>query len=123
MHPLNVVIVQSDPNLAALLSDSLRQHFRAVHTVATLAELRPAVLKHRALVVVMDVEIAGLSQVEQLRHEFKKICIVCTHRLADEDMWSQVMSAGATDICCSSDISGILAATLRHTPAAHTAAA
>jgi DNA-binding response OmpR family regulator len=123
MNPLNVVIVQSDSSLAAPLADSFRQHFRAVHTVPSLSELRAAVLKHRAQVVVLDVELAGLSQVEQLRREFKNLCIVCTHRLADEDMWSEVMSAGATDICCSSDISGILSATLRHTPAVQVAAA
>jgi DNA-binding response OmpR family regulator len=123
MHPLNVVIVQSDSQLAMLLADSLRQHFYAVHTSPSLVELRAAVLKHRALVVVLDVELAGLVEVQQLRREFKNICIVCTHRLADEDMWSDVLSAGATDICCSSDIPGILAATLRHTPAALTAAA
>ena len=123
MNPLKVVIVQSDSTVAAPLADLLRQHFRAVHTVPSLAEVRAAVLKHRAHVVVLDVELAGLSQVEQLRREFKNLCIVCTHRLADEDMWSEVMSAGATDICCSSDISGIVSATLRHTPVAQTAAA
>lgn len=123
MHPLSVVIVQSDPQLAALLADSLRQHFRTVHTITTLAELRAAVLKHRAMVVVLDVELTSLAEVQQLRRDFKNLCIVCTHRLADEDMWSEVLSAGATDICCSSDISGILAATLRHTPATLTAAA
>ena len=123
MHPLSVVIVQSDPQLAVLLADSLRQHFRTVHTITTLAELRAAVLKHRAMVVVLDVELTSLAEVQQLRRDFKNLCIVCTHRLAGEDMWSEVLSAGATDICCSSDISGILAATLRHTPATLTAAA
>lgn len=123
MHPMNVVIVQSDPQLAVLLADSLRQHFRAVHTIPTLEELRAAVLKHRALVVILDVEPARLAEVQQLRREFKNLCIVCTHRLADEDMWSEVLSAGATDICCSSDIPGILAATLRHSPGILAAAA
>lgn len=123
MNPLKVVIVQSDPTVAAPLAESLRQHFHAVHTVRSLDELRAAVLKHRAGVVVVDVELAGLAQVQQLRREFKNLCIVCTHRLADEDMWSEVMSAGATDICCSSDITGILSVMLRHTPAAQTAAA
>ena len=118
-----VVIVQSDPALAALTASSLRQYFHVVHTVPSLLELRAAVLKHRAQVVVLDVEHAALSQVEQLRREFKNLCIVCTHRLADEDMWTEVMSAGATDICCSFDISGILMATLRHKPAVQTAAA
>ncbi len=123
MYPLNVVIVQSDPALATLLADSFRQHFRAVHTVPTLENLRSAVLKHRASVVVLDVELAGLCQVEQLRHEFKNICIVCTHRLADEEMWTEVMTAGATDICRSSDVAGIVSATLRNRPAVQTAAA
>ena len=123
MNPSNVVIVQSDFTQAVSLANSLRQHFFVVHTVPSLSELRAAVLKHRAQVVVLDVELAGLAQVEQLRQEFKNLCIVCTHRLADEDMWSDVMSAGASDICCSSDISGILSATLRHRPAVQTAAA
>jgi len=123
MNPMNVVIVQSDPQLAVLLADSFRQHFRAVYTVPTLQELRAAVLKHRALVVILDVEPARLAEVQQLRREFKNLCIVCTHRLADEDMWSEVLSAGATDICCSSDIAGILAATLRHSPGILVAAA
>jgi hypothetical protein len=58
-------------------------------------------------------EAASLSEVAQLSREFPKARIVCTHRLADEEMWTAALSAGAVDVCPSSDMQGIVSAVLR----------
>jgi hypothetical protein len=34
-----------------------------------------------------------------LHHEFPGLCIVGTHRLADDKLWAEAMSLGAADIC------------------------
>jgi DNA-binding NarL/FixJ family response regulator len=82
--------------------------------VRSLGELRASIAKHRAKVVVLDIETASLSEVEKLSHDFPGVPIVCTHRLADEEMWTAALSAGAVDICPSSDTGAILTAALRN---------
>jgi len=34
-----------------------------------------------------------------LHREFPGLCIVGTHRLADDKLWAEAMSLGASDIC------------------------
>jgi hypothetical protein len=75
-------------------------------------------------VAVIDVEIAGLSEVQSMSREFSGMCIVCTHRLADDQLWTAALSAGATDVCPSRDTRAIVTSTLRYSPArAHSVAA
>jgi hypothetical protein len=59
---------------------------------------------------------ACLSEVECLHRDFAGTCIVCTHRLADEEMWTAALSAGATDVCPSFDTRSIVTAALRSSP-------
>jgi FixJ family two-component response regulator len=123
MQSLNVILLQSDSRVAQALVASLCSSFRSVRVVRSLNELRTSIPKHRSEVVVLDMELATLSDVERLSHEFPRACIVCTHRLPDEEMWTAALGAGAVDICSSTDARSVLSAALRNTSAAHSAAA
>jgi DNA-binding NarL/FixJ family response regulator len=114
MQPLSIVLCQSDSRLAQALAASLSTYFRFVKVAGSLPDVRGALLRHRADLVILDMELAGLSEVEQLHHDFPHLSIVCTHRLADEEMWTSVLAAGAADICSSSDPRGILLSALRN---------
>ncbi len=48
---------------------------------------------------IIDVENAGFEEIHKLHLEFPHLSIVCTHRLADDAMWAEALSAGASDLC------------------------
>lgn len=123
MQPLNVVLLQSDAEVAQSLVSALSNSFRLVHRVESLGELRASIAKERAGVAILDMEAASISDVEGLSHEFPGACILCTHRCADEEMWAAALNAGATDVCPSSDIQSILSSALRIATATRAAAA
>ena len=123
MQPLNVVLLQSDSRVAQSLVSALTSTFSSVHQVQSLGELRTSIAKHRAGIAILDMEAASMSDVEHLSREFPKACIVCTHRLADEDMWTAAVNAGAVDVCPPSDTQGILRTALRNGPMTQSAAA
>jgi DNA-binding NarL/FixJ family response regulator len=110
----SVVLLQSNPEVAQSLAATLLSSFRSVHAVRSLEELRASILKHRARVVILDMEMAPLPEVERLSHEFPGLSVVCTHRLADEEMWTAALSAGASDICPTYDTHSILTAALHN---------
>jgi hypothetical protein len=58
-------------------------------------------------VAVVDLELAGLTDVQQLARQFPATAIICTHRLADDRMWASALAAGATDCCNSNDLRAI----------------
>jgi DNA-binding NtrC family response regulator len=99
MEPLSVVLYQNDPGTAQTLAVSLSQHFDSVYLAGTCQEARRAIARHRAGAVVLDLETSGPDEVERLHHEFPALCIVGTHRLADDKLWTEAMSLGASDIC------------------------
>jgi DNA-binding NtrC family response regulator len=99
METRSVVLYQKDPRTAQTLAASLSQHFGSVHLVQSYKEVSPIVAKHRAEALVLDLETSGPGEVERLHHEFPSLCIVGTHRLADDKLWAEAMSLGATDIC------------------------
>ena len=119
----SVVLLQVDPVVAQSLTNSLLSSFRSVHAVRSMEELRGSILKHRAKVVILDMEMASLPEVERLSHEFPGLSVVCTHRLADEEMWTAALSAGASDICPTYDTHSILSAAVRNARRAQSAAA
>jgi DNA-binding NtrC family response regulator len=123
MERLHVVLLQSDSRVAQSLVSALTHSVGSVHQVQSLGELRTNIAKHRAGIAILDMEAASLSDVEHLSREFPKACIVCTHRLADEDMWTAAVNAGAVDVCPPSDTQGILRTALRNGPMAQSAAA
>ncbi len=99
MEPLCVVLYQDDPRTAQSLAVSLSQHFDTVHLARTCQEVRPAVARHQAEAVVLDLETSGPCEVERLHREFPELCIVGTHRLADDKLWTEALNLGASDIC------------------------
>jgi DNA-binding NarL/FixJ family response regulator len=123
MRPLNVVLLQSDPGVTQFLIAPLCNSFRSVREARSLCDLRTSVAKHGAGVAILDLEMASISDVEGLTQDFPGICIVCNHRLADEQMWTATLSAGAADCCPSNDTRSILTATLRHATVARSMAA
>ena len=117
MQPLNVVILQSDAEVAQNLQISLQNHFSFIYLARNLAETKAVVPKYRAQILILDLELVPRAEVEWLRREFPGICLVCTHRLANEEMWTEMVGAGASDLCFSADSQGILSAALRSTRA------
>jgi DNA-binding NarL/FixJ family response regulator len=67
-----------------------------------------AIRRHRAEVAILDVETSSLSEVQRLHREFPGLSIVCTHRVADEEMWAAALNAGASDMCPAFDTKGIV---------------
>ena len=61
----------------------------------------------------MDVETSRLSEVERLHHEFPGLSIVCTHRLADEELWAEALQQGAADMCEPRNTNDIVRSVLR----------
>ena len=114
MTPLSVVVWQEDPRVAKDIAASLHPHFRSVHVAGSHNDVRSMLVKHRAEVVVLDMEGAHLEVVEQLHRDFSGVCIVCTHRVADEAMWAAALDVGASDYCQASDTEGILLAAIRN---------
>jgi DNA-binding NtrC family response regulator len=99
METLRIVLYQNDPSAAQNLAVSLSQHFESVHLAGSYQEVRLAVARQRADVLVLDLETSGPAEVERLHHEFPRLCIVGTHRLADDEIWTEAVNRGASDIC------------------------
>ncbi len=110
MKPLSIVIAYSNPKHAEALCRALDCHCGRMNLAANLQELLAAIPRHRADVAVVDLELAGLIDVQQLARQFPATAIVCTHRLADDRMWASALAAGATDCCNSSDLRAITTA-------------
>lgn len=113
MRSLDVVVAHSDRKSAQVLANSLHQIFRSVHVVSSVDELRAAVARRRAGLIITDLETVGFKNVEQLHREFG-IPVVCTHRVPDETMWTKALSHGAIDCCHTSDVKGIVMAVARN---------
>jgi FixJ family two-component response regulator len=82
----------------------LSEHFGPVNLVRRYEEVRSAVARYRASVLVLDLEAfdrktPGSNAIRDLRREFPSLCIVATHRLADDRVWTEAMNQGAADVC------------------------
>ena len=86
MKPLSVVILPGNSKNAESLAKSLHNHFRVVNLAGSLDELRHAIPRHSADVIIVDMERAGMDDIQRLHNDFSSTNIVCTHRLADERM-------------------------------------
>ena len=113
MQYANVVLLQSDPNIAQTLAAMLSDSFHQVHVARSVDELRHAAVKHRPTAIVLDLESASLAEVEVLKKEFEGVRVICNHRVADEEMWTRTLNVGADDCCPSSDMRGILSSAVR----------
>jgi DNA-binding NarL/FixJ family response regulator len=123
MKPLSVVVFQNSSKTAETLAKSLYPHFRVVNVARDLEELKNAIPRHRADVAIVDLELAGIDDVQRLKRDFSATKIVCTHRLADEKMWSKALAAGAIDCCAASDVRAIVLAASELPQMAHSHAA
>ena len=123
MTPASVVLYQKDAGTATVLANRLREHLPSVHLARTCDEIRPTIAQHRARVLVLDLENSCLEEVERLHEEFPALSIVCTHRLADEELWTAALSEGAADICESGNTDDIVRSVLCEQRRALTAAA
>src|ERR1700730_7325233 len=99
MEALSVVLYQSDPGTAETLAASLSQHFDYVYVASNCDEIGPMVARQSAEALVLDLEMSGSDEVNRLHQEFPNLCIIGTHRLADDKLWAEAISLGATDIC------------------------
>jgi DNA-binding response OmpR family regulator len=113
MQYSNIVLLQSDPNIAQTLAAMLSNSFHRVHVARSVDELRHTAVKHRPDAIVLDLESASLADVETLKKEFDGVRVICNHRVADEEMWTRTLSVGADDCCPSSDMRGILSSAVR----------
>jgi len=118
MRHLNVVVAQLDSNNAQHLAASLYRQFESVVVARSLEELRDAIPRTRADVAIVDLELVGLADLEELHQTCRDTSILCTHRCADEEMWAAALAAGATDMCSSTDVDDIVYCTLRSLDAA-----
>ncbi len=105
-HTLNLttVVYHNDPRTAQALVVSLSERFGPVNLVRRFEEVRSAIARHRASVLVLDLEAigaetSGANAVRDLHREFPSLCIVATHRLADDQVWTEAMNQGAADLC------------------------
>lgn len=108
MQGLSIVVFQSDLHQSQALAGTLSLHYHSVHVAKSPTELRTAIARYRAEVAVVDVEASCLAEVTQLHREFPGVSIVCTHRVADEEMWTAALNAGASDMCPAFDTQGIV---------------
>jgi len=118
-----VVLLQCDSEIQRSLASALSRSFPFVHQVESVGELRSRIGKYPGGVAIMDMEKASFSDVERLSHDFPAASIVCTHRCADEEMWTAALNAGARDVYSSSDIPGIVRAAMTSCTSVHSAAA
>jgi DNA-binding response OmpR family regulator len=123
MQSTNVVMLQSDPNVAQSLAASLANSFSGVHVARNMDELRNTASKHRPNAIILDLETASFEDVESLKQDFEGIPIICNHRVADEEMWSKTLTAGGDDCWASSDMRGIVFSTMRQLSLRRTVAA
>jgi DNA-binding NtrC family response regulator len=99
MEPVNVVLFQNDAETAKRLAASLAQYFPSIYLTRNRDEIRPAINRCSADVLVLDVESSAERELERLHREFPGLYIVCTHRLANDELWTEALNQGAADLC------------------------
>jgi DNA-binding NtrC family response regulator len=99
MASLNLVVYQNDPRTAQALAVCLAKHFDSVKLAHDYEEVRPAIKRNHADVLVFDLEASRSDELGRLHDEFPTLYIVGTHRLADEQLWAEALSQGASDVC------------------------
>ena len=67
-------------------------------------------MRHEARLAVLDIEMIGLKDVQNLCTLFGDLVIVCTHRSPDNRMWMSAFNAGAVEFCHPLDLRTILQA-------------
>src|ERR1700750_593853 len=99
MAPKNVVLYQEDAAAAEKLAVTLSQYFPSIHLTRNRKEIRPALAQYHAEVLVLDVETSEDRELELLIRASPVLYIVWTHRLANDELWTDALSQGAHDMC------------------------
>jgi DNA-binding NtrC family response regulator len=99
MEPLHVVVYQGDAQTAERLAAGLSRYFPSICLTRNRDEIRPAITETSAELLVLDVENSGTMELERLHQEFPELYIVCTHRLANDELWTEALNQGAADLC------------------------
>jgi hypothetical protein len=108
--PPTIILLEGDLTRKTSLELLLRKTSGQLYKAGSLADLRQEIARKQARVAVLDMEVVSLPEVKQLSREFPATSLVCHHPLADDDMWTAAMNAGASDLCSSDDGKSILRA-------------
>jgi hypothetical protein len=118
-----VFLLQSDSATSTPLAASLSILFDEVAEVRSFDQLRSHPALRCATALILDLEKISLPELEALSRDIPEARIICMHRLADEQLWSAALNAGATDCCSSYDIRGVANAARGLPAMAHSVAA
>jgi len=99
MQPLCLVVYQNDPGTGQHLLVVLSRYFGSVKLASRYEDVRPAIARSHADVLVLDMEKSKPGEIGRLHQEFPFLHIVGTHRLADEELWAVALNEGASDLC------------------------
>ncbi|MDR3764818.1 MAG: hypothetical protein P4M01_12055 [Acidobacteriota bacterium] len=105
-----IIVAQNDPEVALGLANDLHAHFARVAVANNAVELRTLLAHHEARVAVLDLELLDLKEIAELAGRYTGVAIVCTHRSPDERMWTNILRAGAVELCVPRDLRAILRA-------------
>lgn len=104
----SAIIAQSNGTAADHLASVLRAHFREVAVVYQPEQLRHRLAEKHFQVAVVDLELFTFRELTELCRTQSDVAIICTHRIADEQMWVASLEAGAADCCHDQDVNGIV---------------
>ncbi|MGA2961856.1 MAG: hypothetical protein ABSD96_09295 [Candidatus Korobacteraceae bacterium] len=110
MQSLSILIVQADGRVGELLVANLRTHFREIRVVRLHELWEKPFQNQEPYAVVVDLELVNFRELHEICGRYRNSAVICTHRLADDEMWVAALAAGATDCCAPSDIHSILRA-------------
>ena len=122
MHPASILIVQHDPAIANALASQLDLQFRSVRLARSVQEVRSALPDEQVDALVADLETVALQEIAELSRDLN-LAVICTHRVPDEQMWTEALEAGALDMCPASDTSAIVSSVCRNLAAERSHAA
>ena len=97
MSQQTIVIATRTNEIATSLAELLRQHRCNVQRAEDPQQLAGVIARYRADAAIADLELVSLDEVNRLHNAFANVNFVCTHRVPDEQMWADSLSAGATD--------------------------
>ncbi len=108
-----VVVLHSDPTALNHLANALRSGFRDVRTVRSVQELLTVSSQLPIDLVIVDLTAAKTADIKYICSVLR-LPVVCTHHLANEHMWAEVVGVGALDCCYDDDAPGIWYAIQKH---------
>jgi len=110
MQPLPVFIAQADAKLGREFAAKLQVHFRDIHVLKALPELRNTLAQTKPYALIVDLEMIGFDELREICRSCPQTIVISTHRLADDEMWVASLAAGAVDCCAATDYLGMIRA-------------